>query len=138
MNGATQSLTKSYSHHRELNRIYKHVRDHGGYIVGERAMGALRIAKLAALALECGLEVQWEYEQEDWMTFAGDPEAEYKRKFESGEWECFVAYVKGDDGTILASLGGIILSMSDADSQLNYEYELLAEAIQTLKSEEIL
>lgn len=134
MNGATRSLTKSYSWHRQVDRIYKHVRDNGGYIVGQRAMGALKIAKLAALAMECGLEVQWEYEQDDWMNYAGEPESEYKRKFESGEWECFVAYVKADDGTILASLGGIILSMNDRDAQLNYEYELLAEAIQTLKS----
>ena len=112
-----------------LHQIYHHIKNHGAYIVDERALGAWREAKRAYEAEKLGFGVTWEIEPGDWMEFAGDPANEYKRNFESGKWECFHAYVQDDAGNILASLGGIILS-ADSDSYRQcVEFELLAEAL---------
>jgi hypothetical protein len=94
---------------------------------------AKALAEAEHFAKELGLEVKWEYEQEDWMVFAGDPEAEYRRNFKSGKWECFHAYVKGDGGEILSSLGGIILEAGDASYKRVIEAELYMEAIGEMK-----
>jgi hypothetical protein len=115
--------------------IYKLIRQHGGYVVGESAKNAWAMSEHVPLALDIGLTVTWEYEQDDWMEFAGDPIEEYRRNFHSGKWRCYYAYVKDDSGYILASLGGIIL---DSTNQVQgyrqvVEFELLAEAIQEIK-----
>jgi hypothetical protein len=113
----------------ELNEVYRFYRDHAGYVVGEHAKYALKTVKRALLAETLGLEVTWEYEQGDWMEFAGDPIDEYRTKFAQGTWECFHAYIKDDSGNYLASLSGIILGRdSDADRRV-YELELLSEAL---------
>lgn len=117
----------------QLKAIYSHMRKHSGYVVGENALGALRIAQEAYRALDIGLSVTWEHESEDWMTFAGEPEEEYRAKFKSGEWECFYAFVKDEAGNILASLGGIVLGRGSSDYKLVCEYELLAEAFGAIK-----
>lgn len=116
-----------------VKKIYQFMRKNGGYVVGENAIGALRIARAAAMAEDIGLEVKWESEPGDWMDFAGDPEEEYRRKFENGEWRCCVAYVQDDAGNTLASLGGIVLTNHSNDYEQCVEYELLAEAWETIK-----
>lgn len=116
-----------------IKKIYQHMRKNGGYVVGENAIGALRIAKGAAMAEDIGLSVTWEIEQGDWMDYAGDPEEEYREKFKSGQWEVWQAYIQDDAKNCLASLGGIILSRSSDDYKLCVEYELLAEAWDTIK-----
>lgn len=58
------------------------------------------------------------------------------RKFKSGEWECYRAYIEGDGGEILASLGGIILGRNQANDRRVYNAELVLEAIASLKKGE--
>lgn len=103
------------------------------HISGEHAKAALNLARAESMGERLGLTVTWELEQDDWMMFAGDPVEEYRRNFESGKWECFCAYVEGDDGLPLASLGGIVLSADSEDYRRCIEAELLSEAIETLK-----
>lgn len=118
-----------------MNRsIYQHIKDHGSYIVGECALGALKAARLVTLALECGLRVQWGEDQWPDLSWADEHTLS---KIERGALECLEAYVTDDDGNALAALGGIVLDPNDEDARLAYEYELLAEAMHTiLKGEE--
>jgi hypothetical protein len=84
------------------------------------------------------LTVTWELEEGDWMDFAGDPAEEYREKFASGEWECFVAYVRDPKtGDILASLGGVILGRDSKEYQSEVEADLLKEAAHTKETLEI-
>ena len=112
-----------------LIEIYKHIKEHDGYVVGKLALGAWRTAKLAYQAEEIGFHVTWKMEEEDWMNFAGDPAEEYREKFQSGEWKCCYAYVKDESGNVLASLGGIILGRDSDPYRECVDYELLAEAL---------
>lgn len=118
----------------KLVKMYKYIKAYGGYCAGLKAYGAWKEAKQAYLAMQCGFEVKWEYEQEDWMSFAGDPEDEYRKNFDSGKWVCMHAYVEDETGNVLASLGGIVLEDSPNETyKLCVEYELLAEAMQAVK-----
>lgn len=115
-------------------KAFQFFRDHAGYCTPPGKLEcAKRLAEAEAFATELGLGVKWEYEQESWMIFAGDPKSEYRRKFKSGEWEVFYAYVEGDGGEILASLGGIILGPNSKNDRRVYEAELFQEAIEALK-----
>lgn len=114
----------------------KHVRENlTCYIVGEVFRQSIDIARAVKLARELELEVKFELELEDWMSFAGEPESLYRRKFESGEWECYHAYVQDSTGNILASLGGVILGRDSESYRIGIEHELLAESIENLKKE---
>lgn len=103
---------------------------------------ARSLAAAEKLANELELKVEWDYEPDSWMNYAGDPEEEYRAKFESGEWEVLNAVVRGSCGEVLASLGGIVLTSSnwtpDHERQRKisvrvFEAELMDEAIATIE-----
>jgi hypothetical protein len=110
--------------------------DNAGYCTPPgRMVCAKHLADAEAFAEEIGLTCEWEYENEDWMSFAGDPEEEYRENFASGKWVCMYAVVRGDNREVLASLGGIVIGHSRADD--NYrrvvEAELFQEAIAAIR-----
>ena len=86
---------------------------------------------------ELNLEVKFEHEQDYWMDYIGDVDdpKDWQDKFERGLAEVLFAYVEGDGGEILASLGGIVVTC-DADGRAyleQIEEDLLNEAIEYLK-----
>lgn len=118
---------------RDLIDRIRFFQDNAGYCLDRKMVGAKELALAESFAEEIGLTVTWEHEQEDWMSFAGDPVELYRRKFESGEWECFVAYVRDESGDILASLGGTVLDSKSDNYRRVVEAELFQEAIQAIK-----
>lgn len=107
---------------RSLARAYKFFKDHSGYVVGKRAIGALQLAKAEIEAENRGWDVRWEPEQEAVEDFLGDHEfwcararrnAAEKKTGSRGrticQHEAYWAVVVDSEGNQLpASLGGIL------------------------------
>lgn len=112
-------------------QVYRHIRDHAGYVVGESAKGAIVVARLVRQAETMGLKVRWEHEDDDWIDCVGDcaPKKTWLKRFENGTHEVLRAWVENAEGDSLASLGHIVVGPDSKDYIRSTEYELLAEAV---------
>ena len=105
--------------------------EHAGYCTPPGRMAcakALAVAENQGEAL--GLTVTWEYDGDadtSWM------DKHDLRRLENGALEAFMAYVEGDGGEVLASLGGIFLHVDSSSDRRVYEAELYQEAIAEIK-----
>lgn len=125
----------------DLKKTYQECREKQTCsIVGENAKGSLEQARLVMLAREIGLEVKFEHEEGFWLDYVGDIESPevWDKRFRNGSHEVLFAYVEGENGDILASLGGIVISCDEngRDYLHAIELELLAEAAAYLKKGE--
>jgi hypothetical protein len=108
----------------ELRRAYEFFKEHAGYVVGERAAGALVLAKAEAEAKSRVWLVEWEPDEDadwSWMDQPGF-EDELARSH-----EVYAAVLRDEDGDILASLGGIFDPSREYRRVVNAE--LVAEAL---------
>lgn len=84
-------------------RAVKFFRDHAGYVVGQRLLGALKLANAEREAMARGWYVEWEDE-----TYAPDfDDPEIVQQINEGvmPWQCAILY--DAKGELLDSLGGI-------------------------------
>lgn len=122
-------------YNKEMIERIRFFKEHGASIAGKAMLSAAYYAKAELFGQELDLEVKWEPDQystvEDLIDTVAFPEA--IKKFESGEWEAWGAFITDEAGDCLASLGGIILNGNDNPYRRVVEAELMAEAIETLK-----
>jgi hypothetical protein len=98
---------------------YDFFRANAGGIVGQSAMGALRLARVEAVletALDLGIaSVDWDYDPEPYDPGTVTTADEARAKFESNEWTgpftCIVS-VGEDPYDSAASLGSIVVGQS--------------------------
>lgn len=131
-----------------LRRAYLFFKKHAGYVVGESAKGALKLAKVERRAKAAGLEVEWvsdddfslrDDNHEEWCKDGRVAEAVRKGQPVDRDRACNVHVIRGCehyaegcivkdvDGTELASLWGIV----DASNEYRrvVEAELYVEAL---------
>lgn len=105
---------------RTMAERYRFFYENAGYIVGERALCAYRLAKAEARAEKEGLAVEWEDDIESWQGDCEPPAIH----------AC--AFVRLSERDYLASLGGIGLNSWRDDYVRVVEAELLSEALAEL------
>jgi hypothetical protein len=111
---------------KQLRDAYRFFREHAGYIVGRRALGAYALAKAEQYAALVGYEIVWEY---DYDAELGEHElwcSDAARGRCKGH-ECLSAVLRDVCGEVRASLGSII--EPDANHRRLIEAELALEAM---------
>jgi hypothetical protein len=103
-----------------LIRAYRFFFTNAGYIVGQRAQGALSLARAEQYANENDWEAEWEWDECPDLSWMSERELEQ-------EHEVLCCVLKDGDGNVLASLCGI----TDPDSSYRrvIAAELAAEAL---------
>lgn len=120
---------------KQLREAFRFHLQHAGYIVGQRAACALRLAKAEQTARDLNLVVRWE--EEDDFEPDVDDDGWTLRKVRAGELEWLRAYVPdpmGIERYALASLGGISCYPGDPYRRV-VEAELLSESVATLRAQ---
>jgi len=84
---------------------FQFFRDNAGYIVGERALGALRLAQAEQHAQANGWDVEWANDLEGCICC--DFESESCACSTGESHEVYVAVLRDEAGRVLASLGSI-------------------------------
>lgn len=104
----------------KLRKAYDFFKEHAGYVVGRRGMGALELARAEAYADEHGWEAIWEDDPEEWLLDVERPE------------EVLTCVLRDENGVVIGSLGGIDMSgntRQDRDYRRVVEAELALEAM---------
>jgi hypothetical protein len=107
-------------------KAYLFFKEHAGYCVGERAKGALRLAKAEAYAAQMGYEVSWEWDD---CGDLGDHEiwCSNAKQGKCRGHEIEYAVLKDASGEVRASLGSIIEPSNDCRRVI--EADLFLEAM---------
>lgn len=108
---------------------FEFFRDHGGGVVGERALGALHLARAEAYASDQRWRFEWSDDQDADLSWCECADGRVKHHHEV-LWCC----LRDADGKVLESLGGIV----DADRAYGrvIEAELASEAYAKIAAEE--
>lgn len=81
-------------------------REHAGYCVGRRILGAMELADAEIAAEQARIRFEWHWDDDaDWSWM--DQECFAKAKLREQEHEVFYCLALDDDGECLASLGSI-------------------------------
>lgn len=104
-------------------RAIKFFRDNAGYCVGQRLLGALRLANAEAEARAHGWRVEWE--GEDYAPDFDDEKINAEIHAGRVPWECAILY--DGKGELLGSLGGI--AGADSAYRRVIEAELALDAL---------
>lgn len=118
-------------------RSFSFFRDHAGYVVGERAVCAIALARAEQFALDQGFTYSWGNDEcgadclgdhEYWCNDARRRAAGYDGgRYDRCDHEVLAVILEDANGNVLASLGGII--DPDADYRRVVEAELASEAM---------
>jgi hypothetical protein len=109
---------------------FQFFRDNAGYIVGERALGALRLAQAEQYAQVNGWEFEWTNDFDGCIGCDCNSES---CPCSTGEFhEVYVAVLRDEDGHVLASLGGICQPESDPAYRRVVNAELALEALSAM------
>ena len=125
---------------KQLREAFRFHLQYAGYIVGQRAACALRLAKAEQTARDLNLVVRWEEEDENPLDVFGDDDCTraQARRIREGSSDLLFAYVPDPTGgryATLASLGMIEISRNGRDPYRRVvEAELLSEAVATLRA----
>lgn len=108
----------------EFRKAFRFFLDHAGYVVGQRALGALELARAERALKRSSLRVRWESDPDAWYHVRDceglDPKADHEVEIASIVLPCSEHSSGCKHDNTLDSLGGII----DADSK----YRRLIEA----------
>lgn len=121
----------------ELRELYRFFRANAGYVVGESAASAMRLARATLRAEERGLVVCWEEESEQWDCDAPAPATcLYGAVFKATEIDEYAGLLSSQGATCYAGLGMVGCDSYDDPILRVYEAELFAEALIELDKED--
>jgi len=107
-------------------------REHAGYVVGCRLLGAAALADAEHCAKALGWHVLWEHDNDGlWDMSWADKET--LRKIDQGVWDVEVASLVDAHGKFLASLGQVIGADSAYKRVVEAELALEANAVELLE-----